>query len=331
MENSEAKQKSPSQTAANITVALSIATFLIGGELLVVGSENAAESYSSGVAFIVAIALLSAAANAASAIFGSREADSKNGILRRVTVAVFGILAAAAAVFVTVDTASDFSSFAADVMLLRAPKLPVALLFLAFCVFLAFKGGKTVIKFAFLSAVTVGACALLLMLLSFPSLDLGGIEPQTASIDVEYTVAALIGKFAPVCVALVYFALECGAKKRPKISRRDAERSPVDTDLNLKNSAARLTPGMAAIGILTGGIILALCHFNVSLLLGSALPEHESFPYSAAIGAVSTGKLFMRVEGISYAMYFFSMSARASIAIGTLISLSKRFMPLKNP
>lgn len=304
---SNARQNIKSHPSGSVTVALSISAFLIGGELLTVGRESVSEAYSSGIAFLLALLILSAAASAARTVFEEHKNEKAPGIFKRISVSIFSVLAAAASLFVVIETAMDFSGFAADVMLLRAPRLPVAIIFLIFCTFLASKGERAVRKFAFLSAVAVGACAALLILLSLPSLDIKDVTFDKGSIDVGYTVSSFVRKFAPVCIALVYFSLGCGEKK----------------------SCARLTPPAAFLGVLIGGAILTICHFNVTLLLGSALARGESIPYSSAVGALSTGKLFMRVEGLSYAMYFFSMSSRLSIAIGTLIALSKRFLPLR--
>ena len=287
-----------------LTVFAAVSVFFIGGELLTVGRDGVTEAIGSGLAFLIALLFIPAVTGATTSAFGQRSGERRS---MRILSALFGILGAAAALFVALDTTVKFSGFASDVMLLRAPRLPVALLFLAFCTTLALKGGRTVRKFAFLSTIMVGACALLFILLSLPSLDPRSISFEGADIDTAHTVKAFVKKFAPISVAPIYFSLVGGES---------------DGD-------ERLTPSSAFIGILIGGFILTVCHLNVTLLLGSALAREESLPYSAAIGAISTGKLFMRVEGLSYAMYFFSMASRLSIAVGTIAALSKRFLPLK--
>lgn len=291
-----------------VTVALAVSAFLIGGELLTVGRESAAEANASGIAFALSLFALGAAASAADAVF--KTGSSKGA--REIAAWIFGIFAAAASLFVLIDTAMDFSTFAADVMLLRAPRLPVALIFLAFCVYLASRGAKAVQKFALLSVAVLFLGAITTMILALPSLDATHFSVPMGSVDLGYTVVAFVKKFAPICVALIYFAC------RPSESRGE-------------RYEANITPRDAFFGVLIGGAILTLCHLNVTLLLGNTLAQKQSIPYSAAASAVSAGKLFMRAEGLSYVMYFLAASVRASIAIGTIISLSKRFLVLKRP
>lgn len=295
--------KGSTGAAESLTLSASVAAFLIGGELLSVGSEGASESYSSGVAFLIAIAFLSAATGAARSVFSRRD----RGALLRVSRYIFGILAAATALYVAIATTSEFSRFAAEVMLLRASALPVAVIFLVFCLFLSLKGRRTVRKFAFLTAIAVGIAAAVLMLLSLSSLEPGAVTLGSGAVDRRYTALAFVRKFAPVSVALVYLSLGDGKGDRP-----------------------RLTPRATAVGLLIGGAILTVCRYNVVLLLGDALSGAVRIPYSAAVSVISTGKLFMRVEGLSYAMYFFSMATRVSVSIGVLIALAREFLPLGN-
>ena len=307
--NAEQNKKSGSCLSREIPIALAISLFLIGGELLTVGKESASDAYSSAVAFLVAILFLGAASPAARMIFCVPDIRRTESVAHRISLVVFGIFAVAASVYVALDTARDFSEFAVNVMLLRAPRLPVSLLFLGFCTYLASRGAETVKKYAFLSAVGVGACAVLLILLSLPVLDLDNFRFGGGTPDVERSVGAFVSKFAPICVALVFFGCEWGASGTQR--------------------AARLSPRAAVIGLLVGGAILTVCHFNVALLLGGALAREQTYPYSVAVSAVSTGKLFMRTEGLSYVMYFLSMTTRAALAIGTVIAVLKKLLPLK--
>lgn len=298
--------RSINKETSGLPCSLSIALFLVGGELLSVGRESVSEAYSSGIAFAVALLFVGAAASAARAVFG----DRASGASKRIFTAILAILAAAASIYVAIDSVLEFSEFVSDVMLLRAPRYLVMLIFLVFCVFLASRGVGTVRKYAFLSAVAVLIGAIALILLSLPSIDtraieLGGGTPNTRSVA-----EAFVKKFAPLCIPLVY--LSYGQ----------------DSKIGEKNST-RLSPLAACVGVLIGGAILTLCHFNVTLLLGSALAREQNFPYSAAMSAVSAGKLFMRMEGISYVLYFLASTLRTSIAVGTVGSLSTRFLKIR--
>ena len=286
--------------------AFALALFLIGGEILSVGRESVSDAYSSGIAFIIAILFIGAAASASRSVFGEDHPKPS----KRITSAAFGILAAAAAIFVTIKSAMELSSFADEVMLLRAPTYLVVPLFLMFCVLLSSRGAGVVKKYAFISAVAIVVGAVALIFLSLPSIDLRQIELSGGAPRSSSVAEAFVERFAPLCLPLVY--LSCGRGRGSKDRKHDP-----------------ISPLSASVGVLIGGAILTLVHFNVTLLLGSELAREVSFPYSAAMSAVSTGKLFMRMEGLSYLIYFLAATTRTSIALGTLGALSMRFLKLK--
>lgn len=293
-------------------VALGIALFLIGGELLTVGIAERGEMYASGIAFLVACLLVGAAAPAASAIFGIKNIRSAGTLPHKLAFVLFGTFASAAAVWVALSEATELTDFAERVMHLGTPRWMVFLLFLAFSAFVGARGVRTVKKFALVSFALVGAAVAVLLLMSIPllereNLSLGGAE----RLDLGLAARIFVGRFAPLGVALAYFGFESGDGRGES------------------KGAHSLTPLSATLGAVIGGALLILCYFNVTLLLGSELARGEEYPYSAAVGAISAGKLFMRMEALSYATYFLAAALRTSVAVGTVLEFFGRVLLLE--
>jgi amino acid transporter len=246
-------------------------------------------------------------------------------------------------------------------MLLAVPRWIVFLLFLAFCIFLATRGVRTVKKFALVAAVTVGASAILLVLMSIPLFDLENLSLGGAILpDPTATAEIFVRKFAPLGVALAYFGCEVSARRetnggnngtygnddgdeaakgnepskdnetdRNSETVRNRKTAPKSEVAQSSKKTPALTPLSAILGALLGGAFLILCYFNVMLLLGGESARGEEYPYSLAVGAISAGKLFMRMEAVSYAMYFLASTLRASVAVGLIWEFFKRVLVIR--
>lgn len=70
-----------------------------------------------------------------------------------------------------------------------------------------------------------------------------------------------------------------------------------------------------ALGYAFGYAMLAVCVIGSVLLFGSEFAGELSFPYSAAVSTVSIGRLFTRLDGFSYFLYFVSALARITVCI----------------
>lgn len=282
-----------------------ISVFLIGGGLLEVGREDVGDILASGAALILACLLIGAAAPAANAVFREKNVRDEKSVAKRISLFVFGIFASVAAIFVAVGTARDFSTLASNVLLLRAPSVLVLILFLLFCGYLASKGGEVIKKFAFISMLVLGSGAILLLLLSLPQLSPGNAAPtDELRFDLSAVISRLLKVFIPVCVAVVFLACE----------RRQDEKLAI-------------YPRCAVAGILIGSAVLSICRLNVLLLFGKDFAQTEALPYAAAVSTISAGKLFLRMEGLSYLMYFLSTAVRATVSIGTVAAILSKLLP----
>jgi hypothetical protein len=139
--------------------------------------------------------------------------------------------------------------------------------------------------------------AALLFALSVPVLDLGELEEfiqRGHKLELLGVRTAFLSVFAPVIVAVIYISAAH--------DRRISSSRPLATSW----------------GLVLGGGVLALCFFNSLLILGGSMGEIYEYPYVAAVSTVTAGKLFARMEGLLYMMYFGAACVRVSVCISLI-------------
>ena len=70
--------------------------------------------------------------------------------------------------------------------------------------------------------------------------------------------------------------------------------------------------------------LLSVCFFNVMVLLGNYAAA-DRYPYFSAAGAVSAGRLFLRIEGAAYFIYLAAGSVRGGVSVATAAALLTGF------
>ena len=278
---------------------LPVALFIFSGAMLTMGKGNLFELLISGALGALALAVSSVAARSA---LGNEE---KSGF-SRIFFVVLALITVTSSVYVAAISTREMMNFVRNVMLLRGAGLATGAVFVALCSYVASLGLVTVKKLSFIAALTVFASALFMLLLSFESFKLGRIEDLFASvrkISIEGVLRAFSLYFAPAVIAVIYISLE--------------ERA----------SVASLFGGA------TATVLLLLCFLNVFLLLGS-FGASEVNPYFTAVSTVTAGKLFARMEGFAYMMYYVAAFVRVSVCIALPCRLcegiakrKRRFLP----
>ncbi len=74
----------------------------------------------------------------------------------------------------------------------------------------------------------------------------------------------------------------------------------------------------AVLGISLGSALLLLTVFNSILLFGTELSGEFSYPYADAISTVTFGKLFSRLDGFAYFIYFVSSLIKITVCVSTV-------------
>ena len=268
--------------------AFPLAVFAFAGGALTVGKGGIADGLA---AACLALFVIPMAVIAANSVFGDEGIRGKRGVCGKLLYAFFSVFAAIAAFFIAAGSAREFSSFAADVMLIRIPFWGIASIFLGFCAYLAGKGAEVIQKFSFVAFLIIAVTVPMLFLLSSPNFEMLDVFSlfDLKKISAGGVLSALGGVFAPAIIAIIYFSLHKNTKMRPR---------------------------SALLSVLISAAILLICFLNVTLLLGEGFGKTREYPYSEAVSAVSAGKLFARMEGFVYMIYY------AAAAVKTAVSLS---------
>ncbi len=270
-----------------------VALFVFAGNMLTVGKGDFIELLLAGAVGALALPV---SAVAADALF---EKEYKKGLPMAIFTA-FSFVIATAAIYVASLTVKDFSVFVSEVMLLKLPSLAVGAVFIALCSYLATEGGRTIKKFSFLSVVIVFIFATVLFALAFESFETDRILDiirSARNIRADGVISTFSTVFAPAVVAVIYISAEGRGEKRSL---------------------------SAFFGAIMAILILAVCFLNVLLLLGGSLGTSEDYPYATAVSTVTAGKLFARMEGVSYMMYYASGVVRVSLCIALISLLSEK-------
>lgn len=271
------------------------ALFLTGGELVAILEHG---SYSFLIAALLGALSLFAAFWGAKSIFLAE----RKTVISKLTygvAALFGVLLCGVVLF---NSAKEVGRFAANVMGIRAPYKVLCISFLGFCALLASKGRRVIKKYSLVAFAVVLICILLILAFSIPSAELSNLrEIPLRKFRTADTGMILAEMFAPLLIALIYFSAE-SKKKRSE------------------NKASLSAP----LGLAIGVAILFVCFFNVVLLLGNYAAA-EVYPYFSAAGAVSAGRLFLRIEGAAYFMYFAAVSVRGALCAATAAAVLSGF------
>lgn len=81
-------------------------------------------------------------------------------------------------------------------------------------------------------------------------------------------------------------------------------------------------------GYLCGAFMLAVCILNSLLIFGNILSSKLNFPYSEAIGTVTAGNIFFRMDGFSYFVFFISSFVKICLLIKLTTELIKDIFAL---
>ena len=269
---------------------LLVALFIFAGNMLWVGKGNLVELLLAGAIGALALPV---AFVAAVAVFG--EGEKKGGA--KIFFVVLATITVMASVYVASLAASEFSHFVEDVMLLSFPRFAVAAIFLALCSYLASKG-SAVRKFSFAAAVIVFAAILLLLVLSLESFKIeriGELLSSAKEVKAAGVVNLFSSVFAPAVIAVIYLS---------------------------SNGEGRVLSSV--LGTAIAILLLSVCFLNVLLLLGGSFGASEPYPYSTAVSTVTAGKLFARMEGFAYIMYYASELVRGAVCIALVSLLVER-------
>ena len=128
------------------------------------------------------------------------------------------------------------------------------------------------------------------------SFDLSQTRELFGEITLWGTICEFGKIFAPTVLALVYLS---GDSERGELGYRGA-----------------------ILSVIFASLMLLICRLNVSFLFGESFAAALDNPYSEAVSTVNAGKLFARMEGWAYLMYYAASALRGTVCL----SLSRRLL-----
>ena len=186
-------------------------------------------------------------------------------------------------------------------MLSGMSELLIKAIFLFLCAYLGSLGEGAVRKLAVIFFAILGAVAVILFLLSVRSLDLSQTDVLFGKITALGVIREFGNIFAPMVLAIIY--------------------------LSGDGETGRLRCGGAVLSVIFASLLLLICRLNVSLLFGESFAAALAYPYSEAVSTVTAGKLFARMEGWAYLMYYAASALRTSVCLSLCCRPAFRILP----
>lgn len=214
------------------------------------------------------------------------------GIILLICIAVYGAMCAA-------DTFKEMVDFVSAVILPRTPEFFIVLIFGATAVYFALKRQENVLKFSLISFVIIAAVILFFFFAAMDKYDLRNIFIFRLPTFKEITTQIkpyIINPVMPIVLLPVYFIFTFGEK--------------------------RTATGFG--GVFAGMVLLGFCILTSVLLFGPFLAGRLDFPFSSAVSTVTVGRLFTRLDGFSYFVYFICSLIKITVCLFvTFTSLKK--------
>lgn len=207
-------------------------------------------------------------------------------------IGIFSVFCASQAFKETVD-------FISKVILPQTNKIFICVLFGATVIYFALKRQENILKFALVSFVLMFITIVFFFLAAADKYDLSNIfvfRPPNMNELFRQTAPYLKNPVLPAIILPFYFSFVFGEN----------------------NKSAGL------IGISIGTILLILCVLMSVLLFGTSLAGRLDFPFSSAVSTVTVGRLFTRLDGFSYFIYFVCALLRISVCLFVTVASLKK-------
>lgn len=218
---------------------------------------------------------------------------------KKVLITILYFVSAAIALYYLVKTFYDFSLFVSEVALRGFPIVVCFLVFLAMVVFFLLSRNEAFFKFSVIAFCFTAAVIVFFFLASLKNYRIGNI---------------FIFSLPPIKTFI------------PQISEYfKGLILPVLLFLCFKSVVFKEVPENYTFwGILSGVVLLGFCILNSVLLFGTRFSATLDYPYASAVSTVTIGRLFTRLDGFSYFVYFAAAVVRINVCTILIKSLFKK-------
>ncbi len=178
----------------------------------------------------------------------------------------------------------DFLIFLKSIQLNQTNILLLTLTLFAIVIFFALQKLSTIYKYGLLVAVVIGAIILLCGIFSVKNFDVSLFK--TSIVPTDYNFKVFFKFFLPIITLPVLFGFD--------------------------EKSAR----SVFYGCVTGFFVLFLCFLQTTLTFSDT--SAVNFPYLRAIGVISSGSLFTRLDGLVYIIFFVTTMIKITLCIKTV-------------
>ena len=247
-----------------------IVVLILGNTIITFPSGADAYSgiYALPIALIPSVVLISLCAKIKSESKGDLHSGKWGWV-----VAIPTLVLAAFGIAITVG---DYNRFIGTMRMPNTSIYVIAGIFVALSFLLGLASRKVIYLFSLVGAVFTVAVTLMMLLFSITNIKLEYLKelPQADPLGIVRQASGVFIQSFGFCVLLVFFGSS-------KVSVQKQQ----------------------YLGLLLGASVLGISFFNVLSVLGQASKSLE-YPYVAVSEMVSVGRIFTRLEGFSYALYF---------------------------
>ena len=221
----------------------------------------------------------------------------KNNTFKKYAIKIVLCLSSVYCVYLAVKTFNSFLSFLSSYILPDFSSYLLGLTLTALIIFVSAVKTDAFYKFSLVTAVLSAVLLLLLFLLSIPQFSVDNISLLSFPNFYDVLSKSLIylkDAFLPVLILPVFECLYTKTKN--------------------DNCAVK--------GYLLGALMLMICLLNSLLIFGNLLSSKLDFSYSEAIGTVTAGNIFFRMDGFSYFVFFASCTVKMALLLKVFIMFS---------
>ena len=233
-------------------------------------------------------------------LFGVESLKSVSSPAKKAGLAALYILSGLFALWTAYFTSFRYADFIASAMIPGIPVVWVQLLFLLVCLWLSLKDPTVILKIALVGFVAVVLSVLLLFAVSIPhfaspgsllkSLDFGSLTDLNPDNPV-------LRFFLPLPVILVLFACMPGGINKKSVYW----------------------------GTLVGAALFGLSMLQLLLIFDGEYLATLDYPYLSSVSVLAADEVFLRLDGLVYAILYVCFFLKSSVCLLTIRLLSQKF------
>lgn len=267
------------------------ALYILGNAIIYLPVKNSdAYTFFGYIAVAVFSVLISfAVIPVANAVFGCNILQkTKNS--KKMLFLIFFFASAVYAAFCAADAFKDFLRFVSEIILPDSSYSFIIIIFLLTAVFFATRRQEDILKFAVLGFFM---CFLLIVFFFFGAAH--NYNPRNIFIFTLPDVKNFVFQAKPYFKNLLSAVLLM----------------PVYHSLVFK----RAKKSALISGAATGYILLGFCILSPLLLFGTDLSGRLDYPFASAVSTVTVGRIFTRMDGFSYIIYFVTSIIKITVSV----------------